>query len=191
MRPKIQKILREEIAVKRKLLKTQAGNIEKAAKIVIECLKKGGKILICGNGGSAADAQHIAAEFVGRFKLERIALPAIALTVNTSILTAIANDYGYEEIFKRQLEALAKKNDILLGISTSGNSPNVIKAIKTAKKLGLATIALSGSGGGQLSKSAAFCITVPSKNTARIQESHIAIAHIICELAENMLQKNS
>jgi D-sedoheptulose 7-phosphate isomerase len=146
-------------------------------------------VILFGNGGSAADAQHIAAEFVGRFKLERQGLPAISLTTNTSIITSIANDYGYEEIFSRQLEGLASDNDIVIGISTSGNARNVIAGLLEAKKMGVKTVALTGSGGGELAKVADISLVVPSDNTPRIQEAHIVIGHIICELAEETLFK--
>jgi len=185
MKDKIEQIIKESILVKQGLLKSQTANIQKAAELIISSLKKGGKLLVCGNGGSAADAQHIAAEFVGRFKKERKALPAIALTTDTSILTAIGNDYGYDFTFKRQAEALANKNDVLLGISTSGNSKNVIEAVEFANKIGMVTIGLTGGAGGKLAKLAKHSIIVPSSDTPRMQESHILIAHIICELAED------
>jgi len=159
--------------------------IEKAAKIIIDSFEKGGKLMICGNGGSAADAQHIAAELVARFKKERKALPAIALTTNTSILTAVSNDYGYDVTFKRQVEALAKKGDVLLAISTSGNAKNVLEAVKFADKIGVKTIALTGGTGGALAKIAKFSIIAPSGDTPRIQESHMVIYHTLCELIEN------
>lgn len=184
MKKKIGQAIRESIAVKEQLLKSQAENIQKAAEVIISCLKKGGKLILCGNGGSAADSQHIAAELVGRFKKERPAIPAVALTTNASILTAIANDYGYQHVFKRQVEALAAKNDVVMGISTSGNAPSVINAVEYANKIGLATVALTAGDGGKLAKAAKFCIIVPSKSTPRIQESHITIGHIICELIE-------
>jgi len=150
-------------------------------------LKKGGKVILFGNGGSAADAQHIAAEFVGRFKLERQGLAAIAITTNTSVITSIANDYGYEEIFSRQIEALGADDDIVIGISTSGNARNVIAGLLEAKRMGLKTIALTGSGGGEMATIANLALVVPSDNTARVQEAHIIIGHIICELAEQNL----
>ena len=184
---KIQEIIKEDISVKQELLKTQTANIKKAAGIMISSLKKGGKVILFGNGGSAADAQHIAAELVGRFRKERKALPALALTVNTSALTAIANDYGYENVFKRQLEALADKRDVIIAISTSGNAKNVIEAVNLANRMGLATIGLTGSGGGRLAKAAKLSIIVPSKSTPRIQESHIVIGHILCELVEKLV----
>jgi len=182
---RIKEIIEEDISVKKELLKSQTANIKKAAEMIISSVKKGGKVLLCGNGGSAADCQHIAAELVGRFKKERKAIPAIALTTDTSILTAIGNDYGYDVTFKRQVEALGNKNDVLIGISTSGNSKNVLEAVELANKIGMATIGLTGEGGGKLSRIAKLAINVPSKNTPRMQESHIVIAHIICELVED------
>ena len=167
--------------------RTKTGEIEKAAGIIIRSLKAGGKVIVFGNGGSAADAQHIAAELVGKFKMERQAFPAIALNTNTSIVTALANDYGYETVFRRQVEALAKPGDVVIGISTSGKSPSVNEAITTAKKIGAKTIGLTGGTGGQLAKAAAFTIIVPSDNTPRIQEAHITIGHILCEMVEKAL----
>jgi len=188
MKKKIQEILQESSLVKNQVSVQCAADIEKTIEIIISALKKGGKLILCGNGGSAADAQHIAAELVGRFKEERKALAAIALTTDTSILTAIGNDYGYQYVFKRQVEALANKGDVLLAISTSGNAANVIEAVELANKIGLKTIALTGGDGGKLAKTAAFSIIVPSVKTPRIQESHIAIGHIICELVEEALK---
>ncbi len=153
--------------------------------ISTECLKNGGKILLFGNGGSAADAQHIAAELTGRYKTERKGLPAIALTTDTSALTAIGNDFGYDKIFERQVGALANKGDVLIGISTSGNSVNVIKALSLGKELGCKTIGLSGRGGGEMNKVCNLNIIVPSDNTPRIQEMHIMIGHIICQAIDN------
>ena len=189
MKHRIEQILKESITVKQELMAQQAANIERAAEIIISSLKKGGKVILFGNGGSAADSQHIAAEFIGRFKKERKALAAIALTTNTSVLTAIANDYGYQQVFKRQIEALADKNDVAIAISTSGNAENVIEAVKMANKINLPTIALTGCNGGQLSKIAKLSIIVPSQSTPRIQESHIAIGHILCELAEEVYEQ--
>ncbi len=143
--------------------------------------------MIFGNGGSASDSQHIAAEFVGRFKKNRDAIAAVALTTNTSILTALANDYGYETIFTKQVEALGRKNDVVIGISTSGKAKNVASGIKQAKKMGLATVALTGADGGELANLADIALIVPSSVTARIQEAHITIGHIICELVEQEL----
>lgn len=161
-----------------------------AAQTLVESLKSGGKILLCGNGGSAADAQHLAAEFVGRFMRERQPLPAIALTTDSSILTAIANDYGVENIFSRQIQALARPGDVLIAISTSGKSPNVLTAVNGAKRLGLKTICLSGKDGGELAPLVDFPLVIPSANTARIQECHIAIGHVLCELTEEALCAN-
>jgi len=158
--------------------------IEVAANICIESLKQGGKILIFGNGGSAADAQHIAAELVGRYKLERKGLSAIALSTDTSSLTAIANDYGYEHVFDRQIEALANPEDVAIGISTSGNSSNVINALQLAKNIGCKSIGLSGKSGGDMNKLCDVNLVIPARNTARIQEMHILIGHIICHLVE-------
>lgn len=186
---KIKNSIKENIRAKEEVSKSQSGNIEKAAKAIVASLKNGGKLLVFGNGGSAADSQHIAAEFVGRFKLEREPLAAIALTTNSSILTAIANDYGYDAVFTRQLEALASRKDIAMGISTSGNSKNVIDALIKAKSIGLVTIALTGGDGGKMRSTADISINVAIKDTPRVQESHIMIGHIICELVENEIFK--
>ena len=150
-------------------------------------LAGGNKVLLFGNGGSAADAQHIAAELVGRYKRERRALPAIALTVNTSSLTAIGNDCGFEHVFARQLEAMGAAGDVAVGISTSGNSPNVLRGIEVAKAGSLLTVALTGRTGGSLGKIVDYCIQVPSDDTARIQEAHILVGHILCEYVEQTL----
>ena len=147
-------------------------------------LEKGRKILICGNGGSAADSQHMAAEFVGRFVKERQSLPALALTVDTSLLTAVGNDYGFDCVFSRQVEGLGQEGDVLIAISTSGNSANVVRAIKTAKEKGIYVIGMTGENGGILAKESDLCLDVPSQVTARIQEMHIMIIHMICEIAE-------
>ena len=163
------------------------GRIEKAAVMLIKILHEGGKVLICGNGGSAADAQHIAAELTGRFAMERKGLPAIALSTDTSALTAIGNDYGFERIFERQTEALARKGDLLIGISTSGNSQNVVRALEYAKHIGCSTLGLSGRDGGLMESICDLNLTVPADETARIQEMHILIGHIMCELAEKEL----
>jgi len=159
--------------------------IQQLAQRLIQSYQQGAKLLLCGNGGSAADAQHIAAELVGRFLHERQALPAIALNVNDASLTAIANDYGYAHLFARQVEAYGQAGDILIGISTSGNSANVIAACKTAKQQGLYTVGLTGADGGKLKQSCDTCLCVPSNNTPRIQEMHILIGHILCQLVEN------
>jgi len=158
--------------------------IEESVNQIIKCLKNGKKIIIFGNGGSAADAQHIVAEFIGRFRLERKSLPAIALTSNSSILTALANDYSYNTIFSRQCEALVEKGDIVIGISTSGNSKNVEKGLNVSKKLGAVTIGLLGSKGGTIKKYCKISIIINSSSTPRIQEAHRTIYHIICEEVE-------
>jgi D-sedoheptulose 7-phosphate isomerase len=158
--------------------------IIEAAYSMSQALRKGNKILVMGNGGSAADAQHLAAELVGRFLRERKALPAIALTTDTSILTAVGNDYGYETVFARQVDALAKQGDVVVGISTSGNSANVLKALDRAKEIGCLTIGLSGGDGGKISTSADLSLVVASPATPRIQEGHILVIHILCDLVE-------
>jgi D-sedoheptulose 7-phosphate isomerase len=170
---------------------SQAGNILKAARLISGALKAGGKLLICGNGGSAADSQHVAAEMVVRFQKERRALPAIALTTDTSLITAEANDHGFNTIFSRQVEALGRKGDVLLAISTSGRSPNVLAAVKAAKRKGLKTVGLSGKGGGKMVKACDICIVAEGDTTYRIQESHLAIEHLICNLVELWLVKSN
>ncbi len=187
MRERIKEILLENIQVKEELMRTSISQIKDIVDLMIEALSKNGKVILFGNGGSASDSQHIAAEFVGRFKKDRTAMAAIALTANTSILTSLANDYGYEVVFARQIEALGKKNDIAVGISTSGKAKNVMLAIKQAKKMGIKTIALTGGDGGELAKLADVSLMVPSTVTARIQEAHITIGHIICEIIEQTL----
>ena len=167
--------------------KALAPDIERAGLMIREALMKGNKILFCGNGGSAADAQHLAAEIVGRFQKERQAYAAIALTVDTSILTAVANDYGYDTVFSRQVQGLGKEGDILVGISTSGNSKNVVAAIAEARKQHMAVIGLTGFGGGKMADLCDVCLAVPSKVTARTQEMHIMIGHILCEIAEETM----
>jgi D-sedoheptulose 7-phosphate isomerase len=158
--------------------------IQEAGELATNTLKNGGKVLICGNGGSAADSQHIAAELSGRFKKERIALAGIALTTDTSALTAIGNDYGYEEVFSRQVEALAREGDLLIGISTSGNSLNVIKAIYSAKKIGCKVITLTGKSGGEMKNLGDINLVIPSNDTPRIQEMHIMVGHMICAIID-------
>lgn len=166
---------------------TLVGSITACAELLVGALAAGQKILIMGNGGSAADAQHMAAELVGRFLLERKALPAIALTTNTSNLTAIGNDYGYDDIFKRQVEALTQPGDVLIGISTSGNSRNVLSAMKLGSQLGAKTIGLLGRDGGEIGRCVDLNLTVPSQETPRIQEAHLVIIHILCDLIEKEL----
>ena len=186
----IRDYLAGSILTKVKVLETMVPALEKAGLMVADSYVKGGKWMLFGNGGSAADAQHIAAEMVGRlYKLERRGLPAIALTTDSSALTCVGNDYGYDDIFSRQVEALAKKGDVALGISTSGNSKNVIKGLELAKKMGCVTIAFSGKGGGPMAKSKAIdlCLTVPSDFTPHVQESQIAMGHILCFVVEREL----
>jgi len=168
-----------------KTIEMMIPQIEEASKLAIETLKNGNKILLCGNGGSAADAQHIAAELTGRYKSERRGLPAIALTTDTSALTAIANDYGYNRIFDRQVEALGREGDLFIGISTSGNSANVISAFASAKDLGCKTIGMSGRDGGAMNEACDINLLVPSDDTPRIQEMHILIGHILCQAVDD------
>lgn len=183
--------IRESIQVKQMLLGSMIPKIVSAAEQIIATLKRGNKILVMGNGGSAADAQHIAAELVGRFEKERRSLPIIALTANTSVLTAIANDYSVDKIFARQIEGLGTPGDLILAISTSGNSRNIIEGVKTARAKGLNVIGLTGEMGGELKLLCPFSLCVPSSRTARIQEVHITICHILCEAIEASLEENT
>jgi len=182
----IKQEIEKSIYVKKELLK-QIDIIEKIADIIVHTYKANNKLLIAGNGGSAADAQHIAGELVSKFYFDRPALGAIALTTDTSILTAIGNDYGYEKLFSRQIEAHGVKGDVFLGISTSGNSKNIIEGFKAAKEKGLITIGLTGKSGGEMKKICDYCICVPSNETPRIQESHILIGHILCAIVEEAI----
>lgn len=181
--------IRESIELKRKVLEDEAllAEVKSAAKAIIESLEAGGKVLLCGNGGSAADAQHLAAEFSGRFYFDRPPLFAEALHVNTSYLTAVANDYSFDEVFARQVRAMGAKGDVLVGLSTSGNSQNVLKALDVARELGMTTVGLTGEGGGKMKDRCTHLIAIPSQNTARIQEIHITLGHVICELVEAAL----
>lgn len=185
-------ILREindSISVKQKIL-GDAALVHLIQEVADECIaaySRGNRILLAGNGGSAADAQHIAAELVSRYAFDRPGLPAIAFTTDTSILTAIGNDYGYEQIFRRQLEANGTQGDIFIGISTSGNSPNILTALQCAQELGIITVGLTGQGETNMQQHCDYCIRVPSKNTPRIQESHILLCHIICGIVEGTL----
>lgn len=185
----IEKAIRESIETKELLLKNFILEIEKIGKKLAESVRSGGKIMFCGNGGSAADSQHLAAELVIRYRsnVNRAAIPAIALTVDPSVITAGGNDIGFENVFARQLEAFGKPGDVLVGISTSGNSENVIRAMVTAKNLAVTTVGLLGGNGGKMRDLCDFSIIVPSKVTARIQESHILIGHIWCEIIEEEL----
>jgi D-sedoheptulose 7-phosphate isomerase len=187
---KISQLISDSIQVKQKL-REQAGLIQEITDSLIVAIKRGNKILICGNGGSAADAQHVAAELVGKFLVDRIALPAIALSVNTSILTSLANDYNYDIVFSRQIEALAKPGDVVVGISTSGNSTNVIQAMNVARQYGCRTIGFTGGNGGKLTACVDLCLQVDSDSTPRIQETHILVWHIICELVEDAFRDQS
>ena len=168
-------------------LNAQAGDIAKAANFIVEALRSGNAIYFCGNGGSAADAQHLAAELSGRFLKDRRPLPGISLTTNSSALTAIGNDFGYDQVFSRQLEGAGKAGDVLVSLSTSGNSVNVVKAIDVARALGMKTIGLTGERASALSEKCDVCLRVPSASTPRIQEMHILVGHILCEIAENAI----
>ena len=187
MREEVIKELEESASIKRAIAQDLADTIAEAAEMIINAYKAGKKVFLIGNGGSAADAQHIASELVGRFRMERKALPAIALTTDTSTLTSLANDYGYDTVISRQLEALVNEGDVLIAITTSGTSANILKAIDTARSLGVTVIALTGEKGKQLRDTTELTITVPSANTQRIQEAHITIGHIICHLVEQEL----
>ena len=180
----IEERLRDSIQTKERVLQTLVPAIGQAAQLLIGCLEAGGKILLFGNGGSAADSQHIAAELVGKLLVKRRALPALALTTDTSNLTALANDFGYDTVFERQVEALGRAGDVAIGLSTSGNSPNVLAAVKIARQKGLKTVALTGRDGGSLRGAVDLALVIPSDSTQRIQESHITIGHILCELIE-------
>ncbi len=186
---RIKEAIQQSIDVKAKLLANET-LLETIGKIVDVCIgsfKNGGKVLFCGNGGSAADAQHLAAELSGRFYFDRQPLDSEALHVNTSYITAVANDYSFDEVFSRMVKAKGRKGDVLIGLSTSGNSPNVIRAFETAQQIGMITVGLTGETGGKMNEISNYSIKVPSKDTPRIQESHILIGHIICELIESTI----
>ena len=186
MQDKIKKIVNESIAVKTSVLQNEAllKTTEATVAAMVTALKNGNHIYFCGNGGSAADAQHLAAEFSGRFYKDREALPAEALHCNTSYLTAVANDYSYDVIFARLIKGIGKKGDFLVGLSTSGNSANIVKAFEVCREKGIITVGFTGETGGKMKDLSDYLINVPSKNTPRIQESHIMLGHIICELVE-------
>jgi len=184
MKNKIINLIEKSILTKEKLIALNLYDIEKIVKLCIKSLRHGGKVIFCGNGGSAADSQHLATELVVRFKKNRKSLSAIALTTNTSALTAIGNDFGFDAIFSRQLEALANKKDILVAITTSGKSKNIVEVIKKAKQLGVQSILFTGAKGKALAKKCTAAIVVPEKDTALIQEAHICVGHILCELIE-------
>jgi len=192
----VSRSIEASIATKERLLSSPdfISTVAKVTKLLVDSIEGGNKLLLFGNGGSAADAQHIAAEFVGRFACERRALPALALSVNTSCVTAIGNDYGFDLVFSRQVEALGRPGDVAIGISTSGNSQNVLRALSVAKEFGLHTVGLVGRGGGKLKSQVDYCLCVPSDETPRIQECHILIGHIVSELVEQTIfdeQKSS
>ena len=186
---KIRDVIKESISVKENILNDDIliANVEKAARTIVDCYRNGGKVLFCGNGGSAADAQHLAAELSGRFYYDRPALEAEALHVNTSYLTAVGNDYGFDLVFSRILSASGKKGDVLIGLSTSGNSANVIEAQKVAREKGMSVISFTGKGGGKMKDLTDVLLNVPSELTPRIQECHITIGHIICQMVEEEL----
>ncbi|MEA3358554.1 MAG: D-sedoheptulose 7-phosphate isomerase [Thermodesulfobacteriota bacterium] len=185
----IAEIAADSYRVKNEFIKQNTKSLILLARNISNAFKNKRKLMLCGNGGSAADAQHISAEFVNRFQLERQPLPALALTTDTSIITSIANDYGYEKIYSKQISALGAEGDILLSISTSGNSPNIISGIMTAKKMGIYTVGLGGRDGGEMTKLADLSMVVGSNSTPRIQEVHILTGHLICELVDYILFK--
>ncbi|MCJ7493818.1 MAG: D-sedoheptulose 7-phosphate isomerase [Deltaproteobacteria bacterium] len=187
MKDEIMQTFRESADLKVRFIRQNAEVLGQAVGMVVEAFKAGNKVLLFGNGGSAADAQHIAAEFVNRYQIERPPLPAIALTTDTSILTSISNDYGYIDSFSKQVKALGREGDVAIGISTSGTAANVIKAIKAAKEMGLKTISLTGGDGGDLAKLTDIALVVDSPITPRIQEVHITIGHVLCEMVDRML----
>jgi D-sedoheptulose 7-phosphate isomerase len=184
---RIRALAEESVEAKRRFFDESAGDVARAAQMIIEKMRAGGKLLIFGNGGSAADAQHIAAELAFKMGRERAALPALALTTDTSLLTAISNDRSFDFVFARQIQALGRRGDIALAISTSGNSTNVIEAVKEARAMEIATIGLLGAGGGEVAKLVDIALVVPHRDTPRIQEVHIATGHIICQLIEDEL----
>ncbi len=189
MKEQIISRLRESADLKLRFAKESLDEVQNATEIILKCFKSGGKLLVFGNGGSAADAQHIAAEFVNRFNLNRPALPCIALTTDTSLITSICNDDSFESLFSRQIEALGKKGDVAIGITTGGKSTNVINGLNTARSFELKTIGLIGNDPSKIKDYADCLISVPSDVTARIQELHITVAHIVCELIEDSIYK--
>ena len=180
-------MVEESIGLKDRFFGEQGEKVLDAARLLVEVFRAGGKVLIFGNGGSAADAQHLAAEFVNRFQVERPPLAALALTTDTSILTAVANDYDFEQVFAKQVRALGRPGDLAWGISTSGNSPNVVAGLDAARELSMKTLALSGRDGGPVAAAADLALTVPSRNTPRVQEVHITIGHVLCDLVDYLL----
>jgi len=185
----IAKVLEESLRVKEHFIKKNVSTLIQLAENISKSFENGGKLMLCGNGGSAADAQHLAAEFVNRFQLERQPLPALALTTDTSIITSVANDYRYEDVFSKQIKALGVQGDILLAISTSGRSGNILSAIRTAKEKGLYTAGFIGGDGGDMIKLVDLALVVESGRTPRVQEAHILAGHLICELVDHILFK--
>ena len=189
---KASQVLRENIAIQTRVLEKHVGEILEIADVMAKALQRGKAVWLCGNGGSAADAQHVAAEMVGRFLQERRGWPVFALSANVPLLTALSNDYGYDQVFARQIEAVVKPGDVVVGISTSGNSPNVLKAIEAARMVGATTVGVTGQSGGKLKPIVDLCFCAPSDHTPRIQEVHITFWHIVCELLdEQLLNRNA
>jgi len=194
-RPDLKYVIQEfqaSVAVKENILgdRTFTGQVVTMGHLLIDCYRAGNKLLVAGNGGSAADAQHLAAEFVSRFNFDRPGLPALALTTDTSILTAVGNDYGYDQLFRRQIEANAAAGDVFMGISTSGNSPNILLALEAAREKGVTTFGLTGKSGGKMRDLCDHCLCVPSVETPRIQEAHIMIGHTLCAMVEMAMFEN-
>lgn len=189
MQIEIRQIIRESIDTKERIFNDAVllKHIEEVANVMVQVFQRGGKVLFCGNGGSAADAQHLSAEFSGRFYTDRNPLPSEALHCNTSYLTAVANDYGYDHVYSRITRGVGKEGDVLVGLSTSGNSVNITNALQTARKIGMITVGFTGEGGGQMKEYCDHLINIPSSDTPRIQESHILIGHIICQIVEEQL----
>lgn len=187
LRERVERVFADSIAAKRRFVEAHAGDVVRAAEAMAKALRDGGTILVFGNGGSAADAQHIAAEFTNRFEMERPPLAAVALTTDTSALTAIGNDYGFEQVFEKQVQALGRPGDVAIGISTSGNSRNVVRGLEAARAKGLVTVGLTGEGGGKIAGLCDHLFRVPSGVTARIQETHITLGHALCGLVDEIL----
>lgn len=187
MKEKIRKAFKDSITVKQQFIEANVDTIVEVSRLLADTFSRGNKLLLFGNGGSACDASHIAAEFVNRFKKERPAFPALALNTDMAVLTSIANDYDYSEIFARQMKAFAQDNDVVIAISTSGSSPNVIKAVNVARKKKLKTIALTGAKGDDLASKCDYVFAVPSNDTPRVQETHITLAHVLCQMVEEIL----
>ncbi len=187
MKDGILKIFNESAQVKVRFAQENADKVIEVVQLIAQTFRDGKKVILFGNGGSAMDASHIAAEFVNRFMMERPPLPAIALNTDTAVITSISNDYDYSQVFSKQLAALGNEGDVVIGLSTSGNSPNVIKAIETARKNGMKTVVLTGGSGGRLAKLADYAFIVPTKQTPRIQETHITLGHTICQLVDEEL----